>query len=265
MSARRFNAIADLDTALAEVDAVLLPLGFERIEHVYHRRSDDDLLPRLQAVTLGFAYGFRTCWLQVTVKVPTLVELLSQVRPFAYAKAHAWRVPDYASHLACMLRLSDLPGAVGSPLPPGLQWREDGRLQRARWVTAQTLGATLAGLIQQQALPALAQRLTLHGLAAAADAPGFERSGIAGAWALAARLALGDLEGAARAFRAHPCALGADRARFAAATRWLRGCGVDVDDLAWPQPIAATQDPWDSQPWLSGDLVGLGAQTNPPT
>ncbi|SEK34517.1 hypothetical protein SAMN05216359_101502 [Roseateles sp. YR242] len=255
MRSRRFNAIREMDAVLPAIEAVLLPLGFVRADNVFHRRSDADVLPRVEAVTLGLAYGFRTCWLHVTVKVPALIELLSAVRPFAYSKALAWQVPDYASHVACMLRLSELGAAGAAPLPDGIRWREDGRLQRARRVTAETLGATMASLVEHYALPALRDRLTLRGLAAAADTPGYERSGVAGAWPLAARLALGDVAGAERAFRAHPYSLGSDRARVATAKAWLKGCGVAVGDVAWSQEAADVGDPWDARAWLTGELL----------
>jgi len=255
MRTRRFNAIRRVDEVYEPIDAALLPLGFTRTGNVYHRQSEHDVFPGIEAVTFGFDYGFRTCWMHTTVKIPALIELLAEVRPFAYAKALAWRVPDHASHVACMLRLSEMAGTADAPLPQGLRWRDDGRLQRVRRLPAATLGDTLAALARQFALPALRERLTLRRLAAAADAPGYGQSGIAGAWPLAARLALGDLDGAARAFRAHPYALGSDRLRFAAAKAWLRGCGLVLDDVEWDAAAAEAADPWDARPWLTGELV----------
>ncbi|WP_222617240.1 hypothetical protein, partial [Mitsuaria sp. TWR114] len=69
-----------------------------------------------------------------------------------------------------MLRLSEMAGTADAPLPQGLRWRDDGRLQRVRRLPAATLGDTLAALVRQFALPALRERLTLRRLAAAADA-----------------------------------------------------------------------------------------------
>jgi len=255
MRTRRFNAIRRADEVFEPIDAALRPLGFTRTENVYHRHSDHDVFPGVEAVTFGFAYGFRTCWMHTTVKIPALIELLAEVRPFAYDKTLAWRVPDHASHVACMLRLSEMAGTADEPLPEGLHWRDDGRLQRSRRVPAAVLGNTLAALARRFALPALRERLTLRRLAAAADAPGYGQSGIAGAWPLAARLALGDLEGAAQAFRAHPYALGSDRMRFMTAKAWLQGCGLALDDVAWNAAAAEAADPWEARAWLTGELV----------
>lgn len=252
---RRRNAIRQIDTVLPTIDALLLPRGFARAGNVYYRRSEADVFPKLEAVTVSFEYGFRTCWLQATVKVPALIELLSDVRPFAYAKSHAWQVPDHASHLACMLRLFELTGTARAPLPAGIHWRDDGRLQRSRPVPAETLGAAMAAVIEAHALPALEHRLTIDGLAAAADQPEYARSGIGGAWSLAARLALGDIDGAERAFRTHPYSLGPDPMRFAAAKAWLRGCGVDVSDVAWSAAAADASDPIEARAWLTGDAL----------
>lgn len=255
MSARRFNAIQKIEDVWPFIEAVLLPLGFARTGNVFHRRSDTDLLPRLEGITLGLEYGCRTCWLHTTVKIPALIELLQSVRPFAYRKERAWTVPDHASHIACMLRLSEMPGTASMPLPEGIQWRDDGRLQRRRRVTAETLGVTLAALIEQHALPTFENRLTLGGLAAAADSPGYEASGIGGVWALAARLALGDSAGAERAFRAHSYSLGPDAARFTDAKKWLMGQGVEVGDVLWSREASEVSDPWQSRAWMNGELV----------
>ncbi|TXD76814.1 hypothetical protein FUT87_22030 [Mitsuaria sp. TWR114] len=86
MRTRRFNAIRRVDEVYEPIDAALLPLGFTRTGNVYHRQSEHDVFPGIEAVTFGFDYGFRTCWMHTTVKIPALIELLAEVRPFAYAK-----------------------------------------------------------------------------------------------------------------------------------------------------------------------------------
>jgi len=255
MRTRRFNAIQQIDEVLGPIEDALLPLGFTRCDNVFHRRSDRDLLPRVEAVTFGLAYGLRTCWMHTTVKIPALVALLAKVRSSAYKEVHAWRVPDYAGHVACMLRLSELDGAQRSPLPDGLHWRHDGRLQRARSVPAPVLVSTMVELVHRWSLPALQQRLTLQRLADAARSTGYPRSGIAGAWPLAARLALGDLGGAAQAFRLHPYSLGSDRVRFTAAKAWLQSHGLDVSDVSWNAADADASTPWQSRAWLTGELL----------
>lgn len=251
---RRFNAIRHADDVWSSIEAVLLPLGFVRAGHVFHRRTDTDLLPRLEAITVSLEYGFRTCWLHATVKVPALIELLHGVREFAYRPELAWQVPDHASHLACMVRMSEM-GAVGTPLPEGVAWREDGRLQRRRQTPGPVLGEALAAIVREHALPLFARRLTLHGLAAAADSPAYPTSGLGGAWPLAARLAMGDQDGAARAFRAHPYSLGKDHLRVWAAKAWLARQGVDVDEVRWSADAAEASNPWQAQAWLNGEVV----------
>ena len=251
---RRFNAIRQADEVWPAIEAVLLPLGFTRTGHVFHRRSDTDLLPRLEAIPIKFEYGFRTCWMHATVKVPALIELLHGVREFAYRPELGWRVPDHASHVACMVRMSEM-GAMDSPLPDGLSWREDGRLQRRRQTTATVLGEAFAAIVREHALPLFERRLTLQGLAAAADSPGYPTSGVGGAWPLAARLVLGELDGAAQAFRAHPHSLGDGRFRFAAAKAWLMRQGVDVGDVTWSADTTERANPWQTQAWLNGEVV----------
>lgn len=250
----RFNAITQVDALWPALEAALHPLGFTRTDNVFHRRSDGDLLPRLEAITFGFEYGCRICWMQATVKVPALIQLLHGVREFAYRPEVAWRVPDFASHLACMVRLSEM-GAMGQSLPERLRWGDDGRLRRARPVPASVLGETLATLAKDHARPLFDRLLTLQGLAAAADAPGYATSGAGGAWSLAARLALGDLAGAEQAFRRHPYSLGTTRLRLAAARDWLWRQGVDVRDVAWSSDAAEASDPWQAKAWMTGALV----------
>lgn len=255
MPTSRRNAIRDPGPVFERIDAVLLPQGFSRVDNVYHRRADQDVHPRVEAITLGFAYGFRTCWMHTTVKIPALIELLASARGSSYREANAWRVPAPAALVACMLRLSELEGARQLPLPAGLHWRHDGRWQRARTMPAQTLGETLALFAERLALPALRQRLTLDRIAAAADASGYAASGAAGAWPLLARLALGDVQGAAAAFRRHPYALGSSRAEVISAKAWLRGCGVEVEDVPWSAAAANAADPITARRWLTGELV----------
>ena len=234
---RRFNAIRQSEEVWPAIEAVLLPLGFTRTGHVFHRRSETDLLPRLEALAFQLEYGFRTCWMHATVKVPALIAQLHGVREFAYRPELAWRVPDHASHVACMVRMSEM-GAVGSPLPEGINWREDGRLQRRRRTTGAVLGEAFAAITREYALPLFERRLTVQGLAAAADSAAYPTSGLGGAWPLAARLALHDLVGAENAFRAHPYSLGEDRGRFEAAKAWLVRQGVSVSDVAWSADAA---------------------------
>ncbi len=251
---RRFNAINHADEVWPALDALLLPLGFTRTERVFHRRTDNDLVPRLEAMTFQFEYGFRTCWMHATVKVPALIERLHAVRPFAYRPELAWQVPDHASHVACMVRMSEM-GGVGSRLPPGISWRPDGRLQRRRRTPGSVLGEAFAAITHDHALPLFERRLTLQGLAAAADSPAYATSGLGGAWPLAARLMLNDLDGAASAFRTHPYALGDDRSRLAAAKTWLLQQGVDVSDVRWSAEAAESAHPWQAQAWLNGAVV----------
>ncbi|MBB3196838.1 hypothetical protein [Roseateles terrae] len=250
----RFNAIRQVDVLWPALESALQPLGFARIGNVFHRRTDDDLLPRLEAITFGFEYGCRTCWMQATVKVPALIQLLHGVREFAYRPELAWRVPDFASHLACMVRLSEM-GAVGRPLPEGLSWGYDGRLRRARPVPAEVLAETLATLAKDHAWPLFDRPLTLQGLAAAADAPAYATSGAGGGWPLAARLALNDLDGAEQAFRRHPYSLGNTRSRLTAAKDWLWRQGVDVRDVSWSLEAAEISHPLEAKAWLAGSLV----------
>lgn len=255
MPSRRHNAIPHIDDLLEPIAAALLPHGFVRTEQVFHRRSDDDLLPRLEAITVGTAYGFRTCWMHTTVKIPALVDLLAHLRGNRAREPSAWRVPDHAIHVACMLRLSELDGARQCPLPDGLHWRPDGRLQRARTVPASVLASTLIDLMERFALPALNHRLVLQGLARSAEAPGYAESGMAGRWALAARLALGDVDGAAAAFRAHPFSSGADREVFLRVKQSLVRSGMAVDDVPWDAARADAANPWQAQGWMTGALV----------
>lgn len=256
MSTRRRNAVTDFEAAAGSSVAYLASLGFTRSGHLFHRRSHaGDVADKIEGIALCFEYGFRTCWLHATVKFPGLIGLLSEVRPFAYRRTLAARVPDHGSHLCCLHRLTDLRRGEALHLPEGIRERYDGRLQRARPVDADTLQRVMLGLVQDLAVPALERRFTLAAVAAASDRPGYEHSGIAGAWPLAARLALQDLEGAARAFRRHPLSLGGDERRFAAAKQWLIGRGVDVGAVEWvasehEQPFGAR-----NEGWLSGELV----------
>lgn len=256
MRTKRRNAVTDFDAAAGSSMAYLASLGFSRSGHLFHRRSHaGEVADKIDGIALCFEYGFRTCWLHATVKFPGLIGLLSEVRPFAYPRTLAARVPDHGSHLCCLHRLVDLRTGGPLQLPEGIHVRDDGRLQRARSVDGDTLQRVMLGLVQDLAVPALEHRLTLAAVAAASDRPGYEHSGIAGAWPLAARLALRDLEGAARAFRRHPHCLGKDERRFAAAKQWLIGRGVDVGAAEWvasehERPFGAR-----NEGWLSGELV----------
>jgi hypothetical protein len=256
MRTKRRNAIAEIESVVPGVEACLSALGFIRAEHLFYRRvSDGDVAAKIEGISLRFEYGFRTCWLHATAKFPGLIELLGEVRPFAYQKELAWRAPDYASHVCCMLRLTDLDPVLCTALPNGMRWREDGRLQRARSVSAETLGRVMLDLVQGYAVPALTDRLTLTAVAAACDSPAYPSSGIAGAWSLAARVALNDKAGAARAFQLHPYSLGSDKARFSAAKEWLISKGVDVASTKWSQADADLSNSIHAQAWLSGSLL----------
>ena len=251
----RRNAIDSAEAVVAPVEALLRPLGFTRSGSLFLRRQvDHGVDARIEGISLRFEYGFRTCWLHVTVKYPALIELLNEVRAFAYAREHAWRGPDFNTHLACRLRLEDFRPQVGS-LPEGLGWRYDSRLRRARPVPAEVLGGFLHDLVQAHALPALSGRLGLEAVAAASERPGYADSGIAGAWSLAAHLLLGDLPGAGRAFDRHPYSLGADRRRFDTAQAWLLDRGVDVAHVRWAPSEAQLDPPWNQPSWLTGALL----------
>lgn len=256
MCAKRRNAIVEIEPLLEVAEACLLPHGFSRSGHLFHRhRLTGDIHAKIEGISFRFEYGFRTCWLLATVKFPHLIELLAEVRPFAYKRELAWRVPDYGSHLSCMLRLVDLCPTVPPPLPDGIGWRYDGRLSRARTVSAQCLGRVMVDLVQQYALPALDERFNIGNIAAASNQHGYRRSGIAGAWPLAARVALGDFEGAARAFRSNPCSLGADKGRFEAGKAWLLAKGVAVASIDWSNAEAdRPYSPLDHA-WLTGELL----------
>ena len=256
MPTKRRNAVTDFESAAGSSAAYLASLGFTRSGRLFHRRSHaGEVADKIEGIALCFEYGFRTCWLHASVKFPALVGLLSEVRPFAYRREQAARVPDHESHLCCLHRLVDLRTDEPLHLPAGIRERDDGRLQRARPVNGDTLQRVMLDLARDLALPALERRLTLAAVAAAADRPGYEHSGIAGAWPLAARLALQDLEGAARAFRCHPHSLGQDAQRFAAAKQWLIGRGVDVAAVEWRPSNHEPPFVRRNEAWLSGTLL----------
>ena len=100
------------------------------------------------------------------------------------------------------------------------------------------LGAFLSSVIQHHAMSVLEERLNLAALATASSKPGYEETGIAGAWALAARLALKDFNGVEDAFRKHPYSLGVDKMRFEHAKTWLFEKGFSVSDVNWSQADA---------------------------
>ncbi len=251
MRTKRRNAISEIDSVVPAVEAYLSALGFIRAGHLFHRcTAEVDVAAKVEGISLQFEYGFRTCWLYATAKFPRLIELLGEVRPFAYKKELAWRAPDYASHVCCMLRLTDLDPMLSAILPNGMRWREDGRLHRARSVSAEALGQAMLDLVRGCAVPALMDRLTLT--AVACDLPAYSSSGIAGAWPLAARVALNDNVGAARAFQLHPYSLGSDESRFTAAKEWLLSKGVDVSSANWSQVDADLSNTIYTKAWLSG-------------
>lgn len=256
MITSRRSTIKSIDEVVPDVERCLSSAGFTRAGHLFHRSiANGGVSDRIEGVSLRFEYGFRTCWLWVSVKFPGLIQLLGEVRPFAYRGELAWHVPDYASHLCCVLRIADMAPMLLASLPSGMRVRDDGRLQRARSVPAATLGRVMLDLVQGYALPALDNRLTLNAVAAASDLPGYPDCGIAGAWPLAARIALHDKEGAARAFCTHPYSLGADLSRFSVAREWLLSKGVDVASVKWVRADAELSDSRHANAWLSGELV----------
>lgn len=233
---RRGLTRADFDTILEATDALLAPHGFARdaesVIPIYFRFiRDAGIASRIEGLSLRFEYGFRTNWLWATVKFPELLILLSEVRPFTYLRTHAWTAPDYASHVAARVSLEQLGAVQGFDPPAGIRWGADGRLRRARSVAAETLGSVMEELVRTYALPAFGELLSLPGIARAADHPDYAGSGIGGAWSLAARIALGDLPGAAQAFRTNPYCLGLDRKRFESGKSWLLGKGIGVADV----------------------------------
>jgi hypothetical protein len=251
---RKARPIAE--DVLAALEPGLAAQGFTRHRQRFHRSRGLGVGDaRVEGIALEFGADQRQVQLYVTVKFPALIELLHEVRPFTYQAARAWAVPDFASHTACCLWIPDLPRVPAALLPPYVRQREDGHLRRSRASPVASTVGVLMHLIEAGALPALDTRLTLERVAAAAERHAYRVCGIAGAWPLAARLLLGDVQGAGRAFARQPRALGRDQQRFQAGCAWLQRKGLDLAPLQWP-PLTA-HDPFDRKGEVSlhGDLV----------
>lgn len=230
--------------------------GFARHEWLFHRtRFVGTREARVERISLGSGAGNRDVQLYFSVKFPALIELLHEVRPFTYDPKTAWAVPDYSSHTACCLWIPNLPRPPATLFPPGARQRADGHLRRSRTSPSASTSRVLMHFIEDGVLPAFDTRLTLERVAAAAERDAYSTCGIAGAWPLAARMLLGDLQGAAFAFSRQPRALGRDQQRFEAGRAWLQGKGLDLTRLQWPS--LSWDDSFDrhGQFCLHGDLV----------
>lgn len=256
MRMRKRGAFRNEDVVLDALEPWLAAAGFDRSGHLFHRaRSGGEADERIEAIAVCLGNSCRTVWLHVSTKFPAAVELLSEVRPFTFQRAHARSVPGYLSDLACQLQLRHFPRLSEDALAAGVWQRHDGRLQRQRTSPAEVVVEILQQLINTCALPAFKQRLTLERVAQAAEQPGFRTLSHAASWPIAARLLLGDIEGAGRAFAANPFALARNEREFDAAKCWLQGKGANLDGCAWRAQSAARV--WElPQPcWLDGELV----------
>lgn len=256
MRLRKRGAFRNEDVVLDALEPWLAAADFDRSGHLFHRaRNSGESDERIEAVAVCLGNSCRTVWLHVSTKFPAAIELLSEVRPFTFQRAHARRVPGYLSDLACQLQLRHFPRLSEDALAAGVRQRHDGRLQRRRTSPAEVITAILLRLIEAHALPAFAQRLTPERVAQAAEQPGFCRLNHAASWPIAARMLLGDVEGAGRAFARNPLALARNEREFDAAKCWLQGKGANLDGCAWSAQSAARV--WElRQPyWLDGELV----------
>lgn len=252
----RRNGRPITDEVLDALEPWLAGHGFGRRGGLFHRtRFVGTQEARVEKISLGSGSGHRDVQLYFAAKFPALIELLHEVRPFTYDPRTAWAVPDYSCHTACCLWIPDLPRPPATLFPPGVRQRTDGHLRRSRASPAESTSSVLMHFIEAGVLPALDTRLTLERVAAAAERDAYSTCGIAGAWPLAARLLLGDLQGAAFAFARQPRALGRDQQRFEAGRTWLQGKGLDVSHLQWP-PLN-WDDPFDRHGDVSlhGDLI----------
>jgi hypothetical protein len=253
---RKRGAFRNEDVVLDALEPWLAAAGFYRSGHLFHRGRDSGAThERIEAIAVCLGTSCRTVWLHVSTKFPAAIELLSEVRPFTFRREHARSVPGYISDLACQLQLRHFPRLSEDALAPGVRQRHDGRLQRQRTSPAEVITAILQQLINTCALPAFEQRLSLERVAQAAEQPGFRKLNHAACWPIAARLLLGDAEGAGRAFAANPLALARNEREFDAAKRWLRGKGADVDDCTWSAKSAARVWEIPRPCWLDGELV----------
>jgi hypothetical protein len=256
MRMRKRGAFRNEDVVLDALEPWLAAAGFDRSGHLFHRGRDSGAThERIEAIAVCLGTSCRTVWLHVSTKFPAAIELLSEVRPFTFRREHARSVPGYISDLACQLQLRHFPRLSEDALAPGVRQRHDGRLQRRRTSPSEVITAILLRLIEAHALPAFAQRLTLERVAQAAEQPGFCKLNHAASWPIAARLLLGDVEGAGRAFARNPLALARNEREFDAAKCWLQGKGANLDGCAWSAQRAARV--WElRQPyWLDGELV----------
>lgn len=256
MRMRKRGAFRNEDVVLDALEPWLAEAGFDRSGRLFHRfRNSGAPHDRIEAVAVCLGNSCRTVWLHVSTKFPAAIELLSEVRPFTFRREHARSVPGYLSDLACQLQLRHFPRLSEDALALGLRQRHDGRLQRQRTSPAEVITEILQRLIEAYALPAFEQRLTLERVAQAAEQPGFRQLDHAACWPIAARLLLGDLDGAGRAFAVNPLALARNEREFDAAKRWLRGKGAYVGDCAWSAKSAARVWAIPRPYWLDGELV----------
>jgi hypothetical protein len=256
MRMRKRGAFRNEDVVLDALEPRLAAAGFDRSGHLFHRtRNSGEVDERIEAIAVRLGNSCRTVWVHVSTRFPAAIELLSEVRPFTFRREHARSVPGFLSDLACQLQLRHFPRLSEDALAEGVWQRHDGRLQRRRTSPAEVITAILQQLIEAYALPAFEQRLTLEHVAQAAEQQGFRTLSHAASWPIAARLLLGDIEGAGRAFAANPLALARNEREFDAAKCWLQGKGASVDGCEWSAQSAARV--WElRQPyWLDGELV----------
>jgi hypothetical protein len=256
MRMRKRGAFRNEDVVLDALEPWLAAAGFGRSGHLFHRCRDSGAFhERIEAIAVCLGNSCRTVWVHVSTKFPAAIELLSEVRPFTFRGEHARSVPGYLSDLACQLQLRHFPRLSEDALAEGVWQRHDGRLQRRRTSPAEVITAILQQLIEAHALPAFEQRLTLERVAQAAEQPGFRILNHAASWPIAARLLLGDVEGAGRAFACNPLSLARNEREFDAAKFWLQGKGASVDDCEWSAQSAARVWEIPRPYWLDGELV----------
>ena len=248
-----------IEALASSLEEGLAALGFSRAPDnalfFYRSMYPHEVQAKIEVISLRFEYDLKMCRISVSAKFPRLIEFLAEVLPFTYIKESAWAVPDYLSHIACMVRLQSTDANHVLPFPTGVRWQKDGKLRCARSVPVERLGAFLSSVIQHHAMSVLEERLNLAALATASSKPGYEETGIAGAWALAARLALKDFNGVEDAFRKHPYSLGVNKMRFEHAKTWLLEKGFLISDVNWSQEEAQLSRAVYTLPWLTEPLI----------